>query len=189
MHADVIKWKHFPRCWPFARGIHRSPVNSPHKGRWRGALMFSLICNWINGWVSHRETGDLKQHHAHYDVIIMWNNFLLPQNFPEQMMQPGRLWFDNLPRSPADNIHKTQQNSIHISWNILYFSQWLHTLTMNALFRTVFITSKVVWVVEYVVLRFIYFEFKQYQVTQFHPLTLVASKRVASAIYMSVCFY
>ena len=27
---DVIKWKHFPRYWPFVRGIHRSPVNSPH---------------------------------------------------------------------------------------------------------------------------------------------------------------
>ena len=23
-HDDVIKWKHFPRYWPFARGIHRS---------------------------------------------------------------------------------------------------------------------------------------------------------------------
>ena len=44
IHDDVIKWKHFPRYWPFVRGIHRSPVNSPHKGQWRGALMFSLIC-------------------------------------------------------------------------------------------------------------------------------------------------
>ena len=23
-HDDVIKWKHFPRNWPFVRGIHRS---------------------------------------------------------------------------------------------------------------------------------------------------------------------
>ena len=44
-HDDVIKWKHFPRYWPFVRGIHRSPVNSPHKGQWRGTLMFSLICS------------------------------------------------------------------------------------------------------------------------------------------------
>ena len=44
LHDDVIKWKHFPCYWPFVRGIHRSPVNSPHKGQWRGALMFSLIC-------------------------------------------------------------------------------------------------------------------------------------------------
>ena len=43
-HDDVIKWKHFPRYWPFVWGIHRSPVNSPHKGQWHGALMFSLIC-------------------------------------------------------------------------------------------------------------------------------------------------
>ena len=32
------------RYWPFVRGIHRSPMNSPLKGQWRGALMFSLIC-------------------------------------------------------------------------------------------------------------------------------------------------
>ena len=42
LHEDVIKWKHFPRYWPFVRGIHRSPANSPHKGQWRGALMFSI---------------------------------------------------------------------------------------------------------------------------------------------------
>ena len=32
-HDDVIKWKHFPRYWPFVQGIHRPPVNSPHKGQ------------------------------------------------------------------------------------------------------------------------------------------------------------
>ena len=35
-HDDVIKWKHFPRSWPFVRGIHQSPANSPHKSQWRG---------------------------------------------------------------------------------------------------------------------------------------------------------
>ena len=53
-HDDVIKWKHFPRYWPFVRGIHRSPVSSPHEGQWRRALMFSLICVWINRWVNNR---------------------------------------------------------------------------------------------------------------------------------------
>ena len=71
---DVIKWKHFPRYWPFVRGIHRSPVNSPHKGQWRGALMFSLICVWINGWVNNREVGDLRRHRGHYDVNVMHGN-------------------------------------------------------------------------------------------------------------------
>ena len=53
-HDDVIKWKHFPRYWPFVREIHRSPVNFPHKGQWHGALMFSLICARMNGWVNYR---------------------------------------------------------------------------------------------------------------------------------------
>ena len=69
-HDDVIKWKHFPRYWPFVRGIHRSRVNSPHKGQWRAALMFP-ICVWIYSWVNNREAGDLRRHHAHYDVIVM----------------------------------------------------------------------------------------------------------------------
>ena len=71
MHDDVIKWKYFPCYWPFVRGIHRSPVNSPHKGQWRGALMFSLICTWMNDWVNNREAGDLRRHHAHYDVTVI----------------------------------------------------------------------------------------------------------------------
>ena len=70
-HDDVIKWKHFPRYWPFVRGIHRSPVNSPHKGQWRGALMFSLICVWINGWVNKYEAGYWRRHRGDYDVIVM----------------------------------------------------------------------------------------------------------------------
>ena len=70
-HDDVIKWKHFPRYSPFVRGIHRSPVISPHKGQWRGALMFSLTCAWINGWVNNRKIGDLRRHHGHNDVTIM----------------------------------------------------------------------------------------------------------------------
>ena len=54
-----------------AGGIHWSPVNSPHKGQWRRALIFSLICIWINGWVNNREAGDLRCYRAHYDVIVM----------------------------------------------------------------------------------------------------------------------
>ena len=65
-HDDVIKWKHFPRYWPFV-----SPVNSPHKGQWRGALMFCLIRAWINSWVNNCEAGDLRRYLAHCDVIVM----------------------------------------------------------------------------------------------------------------------
>ena len=68
-------WRHqmetFRRCWPLLRGIHRWPVNSSHKSQWREALMFSLICAWINSSVNNRETGDLRRHRAHYDVTVM----------------------------------------------------------------------------------------------------------------------
>ena len=70
-HDDVIKWKHFPLYWPFVLGIHRSPVNFPHKGQWCRALVFSLICARINGWTSYHEAGDLGCHRAHYDVAVM----------------------------------------------------------------------------------------------------------------------
>ena len=71
LQDDVIKWKHFPRYWPSVPGIHQSPVNSPHKGQWRGALMFSFICTWTNSWVNNREASDLNRHRDHYDVIVM----------------------------------------------------------------------------------------------------------------------
>ena len=70
-------WRHqmeaFPPYRPFVRGIHRSPVNSPHKGQWRGALMVSLIYAWINDWINNRKAGDLGRHRAHYDGTVMLN--------------------------------------------------------------------------------------------------------------------
>ena len=67
-------WRHqtFSRNWPLVRRIHRPPVKSPHKGQWRGALMFSLVCVWINGWANNHEAGDLKRYRAHYDVTVMF---------------------------------------------------------------------------------------------------------------------
>ena len=82
-HDDVTKWNHFPRYWPGpmnsphkGRGIHRGPMNSPHKGQWREALMFSLICAWINGCINNRDAGELRRHRAHYDVTVMRFNYI-----------------------------------------------------------------------------------------------------------------
>ena len=72
---ELSWWRHqmenFQRYWPFVRGIHRYPVNSPHKGQWRRALMFSLICARVNGWVNNGEAGDLRRNRAHYGVTVM----------------------------------------------------------------------------------------------------------------------
>ena len=59
------------------RGIHRSPVNSPHTDQWRGALMCSLICAWTGSWVNNQDAGDLRRHRTHYDVTVMWCRIMI----------------------------------------------------------------------------------------------------------------
>ena len=57
-----------------------SPVTGhPNKGQWHAALVFSLICTWINGWVNNREAGDLRRRRVYYDVMA-WKRF--PQYWP-----------------------------------------------------------------------------------------------------------
>ena len=115
IHDDVIKWKHFPRYWPFVREIHRSPVNFPHKGQWRGALMFTLICARMNGWVNNREAGDLRRYRVHYDVIVMSNPFCfmsVGSSIPEIWLwhpEEARTWCT---KSWSDNIRQTILNLI-----------------------------------------------------------------------------
>ena len=75
-NVPISPWRHqikdFPRYWPFVREIHRSPLDSPHKGQWRGALMFSLIwTNWSNSWANNRDVADLRQHRPHHDVAVV----------------------------------------------------------------------------------------------------------------------
>ena len=107
-HDDVIKWKHFPLYWPFVRGFHRSPANSPHKGQWRGALMFTLICARIDGWVNNREAGDLRRYLPHYDVIVMTQT----------------LSFMNVPKwSPYYVVvHCDRRGPLYSSWMSLHIS-------------------------------------------------------------------
>ena len=68
-------WRHqmetFSAQLALCAGNSPVPVNSPHKGQCRGALMFSLICVWINGWVNNREAGGLRRHRGHFDVCVM----------------------------------------------------------------------------------------------------------------------
>ena len=95
---NIPWWRHqmetFPRYWPFVRGIPRAAVNSPHKGQWRGALIFSVICVWINGWVNNGEAGDLRRYRAHYYVSVMPLKFVLTSicRHCERTTMPTRLW-------------------------------------------------------------------------------------------------
>ena len=143
IHDHVIKWKHFPRYWPFVRGIHRSPVNSPHNGRWRGALMFSLICTRLNGWVNNREAGDLRRYRTHYDVTVLyypaWPNddlmrYWISSLFPHVMRY-------RINRNLATNIDRPYRYAIMFWGRRGGFplagkrSQWTHDVMIASLLR------------------------------------------------------
>ena len=70
-HDHVIKWKHLPRYWPFVRGIHRSPVNSPHK--WPVTRSFDVFFDLrlYKRLSKHSWGWFLRRYHAHDDVTVM----------------------------------------------------------------------------------------------------------------------
>ena len=92
-----------------------------YKGQWHGALMFSLICAWINGWVNNREAGDLRRHRAHYDVIVMCMALL---------MRTLKWWLCNacnseIPQAPSSKsraIYTANKQRVlmhrHQGWNV-----------------------------------------------------------------------
>ena len=87
---SISRWRHqmetFSALLAICAGNSPVPGEFPDKGQWRGALMFSLICVWINGWVNSREAGDLRRYHAHYDVIVM------SQKWDYELMKPF-VWY------------------------------------------------------------------------------------------------
>ena len=130
IHDGVIKWKHFPRYWPFVRGIYRSPVNSPHKGQWREALMFTLICARINGWVNHREAGDLRHHRAHYDVIVMLTRRMKSPDlmgYPFVRLYTPYCWMKQNGRHFAYAFFKLIACVMYFEWNFTEIdTQWFN---------------------------------------------------------------
>ena len=74
----------FRHCFMMTSNRHIFRVTGPLCGQFTGhrripltmasdtkLWCFALICTWINGWVNNFEAGDLRRHHAHYDVIVM----------------------------------------------------------------------------------------------------------------------
>ena len=55
--------------------VENLPVTSEFPSQRPVTLSFDvfLIWAWIYGWVNNHEAGDLRPHHAHYDVTIMAN--------------------------------------------------------------------------------------------------------------------
>ena len=95
--------------------VGNSPVTGefPHKGQWRGALIFSLIWAWINGWVNNRDVGDLRRHRAHYDVTLMNSG--------------KRLWLETLCCAPASTMTLSFNCKTVASFSPLLLRQVLQT--------------------------------------------------------------
>ena len=110
----------------FVRGIHQSPVNSPHKGQWHRALMFSLICAWINGWVNNRAARDLRRHRFHYDVTVMFCGALPENNVIVCKSNSEQLKFDFT--RPGSQKYNTI-NNIHMVY--LYIQQECHSVLVK----------------------------------------------------------
>ena len=66
-------WRHQMETFSVLLAIcaGNSPVTGEFPSQRPVTRMFSLICAWINDWVNNHETGDLRHHGAHYDIIVM----------------------------------------------------------------------------------------------------------------------
>ena len=114
--SSVSWWRHqietFSALLAFVRGIHRSPVNSPHKRPvTRSFWCFLWSALWIIGWVNNREAGDLRRHRAHYDVIVMIS------------ISVFCIWIW----------------CIHWWWPVFLYRFWIHASISNKLFPVVMI--------------------------------------------------
>ena len=110
-HDDIINWKHFPRHWPFVRWIHRPPVNSPHTGQWREALMFSLKKKHV--YADNRDAGDFRCHCTHHDVTVMnilGTHIIQYLSCSEKII--SNYWFD--PWTWLGHYNRTQVTMIYL---------------------------------------------------------------------------
>ena len=99
------------------------PVNSPHKGQWRGAWMFSLICTRINGWVNNGEAGDLRRYRAHHDVTVMYRGKIVTQFIEVYMRRQAATCLTYRGRDKMATIFQTTYSN-EFSWMKMY-KRWL----------------------------------------------------------------
>ena len=131
MRADEVLswWRHqmetFSALLAICAGNSPVPVNSPHKGQWRGALMFSSICAWISGWVNNREAGDLRRYRTHYDVIVM---VIIPELASNIIVSQTKFFFffklilQNYLSIP--NLQRLHRWRLDMWWLILAWCWW-----------------------------------------------------------------
>ena len=110
--------------------IDQLPVNYPHKGQWRGALIFSLISAWTNGWVNKRDVGDLRRHRAHCDVTVMKIIDEIPSK--SRNTRGWRNWQQRL----TTMAWRGSQNILHYVQHIETETKWL--LFSDSVYKWIF---------------------------------------------------
>ena len=137
-------WRHqmetFSALLAICAGNSPVPVNSPHKGQWRGALMFTLIWVSINGCVNNREAGDVRCYRTHYDVIVVYGFIgriwrpgdsasaapVILNIRPRQCINGFTVWGKVKDTAPKITIRQNQLPRINqqIHWSYYVYDHW-----------------------------------------------------------------
>ena len=111
-----------PMCGEFT-GHRWIPLT--HKGQWRGALVFSLICVWTNGWVNNRDA-------VIWDVITLIMTLLWWQRVASEIWKSDMIFFRGIHLSAISQ--EVAMNSISkICSEITVLKSLLYVLETNEL--------------------------------------------------------
>ena len=127
-------WRH--QMEKFSALLALPPVDFPHKGQWRGALVFSLICGYTSGWANNRDAGDLRHYRAHYDATVM-DHLKCCQWLQSDFLSLRRFCYssENIIENAGQDLANSQGNwdlsviSNYIHWSIILVPkalQWRH---------------------------------------------------------------
>ena len=135
-------WRHQMEIFSASWTGHLCGENSPHKGQWRGALMSSLICDWMNDWVNNREAGDLRRHRGHDNVIM--HQLALSTHLPLVphicVSDSGQRWFKWWLVVYSAPTHYLKQCWVIVNWTLRKKNPWI--FSQNTKF---FIHKKIIW--------------------------------------------
>ena len=144
LHDNMVTWNYmmtssvetFSALLAICAGNSPVPGEFPAQRPGRGALMFSLICVWMNVWVNNRE--DLRLYSTHYDITVMifhvteplWGEYIgqLPSQRPSGAELWCFLWCMNENMVPANRL-KFAKRTLNISVTFL----WKHFLPFQTL--------------------------------------------------------
>ena len=98
---DVIKWKHFPRCWTLCEGY--PPVDTPHRGHWRGEELWCFL------WCAHEQRVEQT-----LGMSVIWDALSL--------IVTSRLFVHQYGNRHIFPEGDYQRNMVLLFWQVIWFS-------------------------------------------------------------------